>query len=151
MGSGGGGGGGEGVRGKGDIGSRGGGGGVRGGGDLGSGGDLGLSIDPVDDPLNDGVLHPGIWSGDGLSTSRPCFVITSHNWFTSSVQSGLEGFWLAMFIDQSATGSIRFCNAAVPLSVPSASVRPPGFSRTATGAPNTRLTTWLMMKKVRKD
>lgn len=141
-------GGGGGVRGGGDTGSGGGGEGVRGGGDTGSGGCIGLSADPVDDPLNVGLLLPGIYCGVGLSMNIPCILISCHNW-SISVLSGIEGVWPALFVDHSGTGFTRFCNAAG--TVPSASMGPSSFSRTAaTGAPNTKLTTWQTMKKIRR-
>jgi hypothetical protein len=145
------GGGGGGVWGGGDIGSGGGGGGGGGGGDIGSGGGGGLlPIDSVGDSLlNGGVLHSGICSGVGLSMSMPCSLISFHNRSTS-VQSRLGGVWPAIFVDPSSTGFNRFCNAAVPSSVASTSMRPLSFSRAATGAPNTKLTTWLTMKRIRR-
>ena len=55
-----------------------------------------------------------------------------------------------MFVDPSSVGYTRFCNAAVPSPVTPASTRPLRFSRTAPGAPNTKLTVWLTMKSIRR-
>jgi hypothetical protein len=107
------------------------------------------TVDSADDPsLNGGVSHPGNFSGVGLSMNMPCFFTSCHNCSTT-VQSGLEGVWSAMFIDNSSTGFTRFCNAAVPSSVTSTSMPPSSFSRAATGAPNTKSTTMKRIRRVR--
>ena len=104
-----------------------------------------MSIHPVDGPsLNGRVLHPGISSSLGLSMNLPCSLISCQN-RSISVLSGLGGVWPAMFVE--SAGFTILCNAGGLSSGP---IRTSSSRCTAIGAPNTKLTTWLTMKRIRR-